>query len=187
MYIMFLLYIFCLLTLSKWVPLEHISGINSARENGAYFWNDDRGSETLVGQSPCEGIPITLQNHQRTEKKVSNPLQCKQHAFTTGSTRTYMRGRCPVDLSPTYFARPKGRKKFKNWGGGGLNFPHLVLPVSGFPSLPLWFSLPSALESHFPPLSSLTSRRIPRAPFTPQFPPPALPPTTLYTSLDLLL
>jgi len=48
-------------TLSKWVPLEHISGINSARENGTHLGNDDRERETLDGQSFCEGVPIMLQ------------------------------------------------------------------------------------------------------------------------------
>lgn len=65
-------------TLSKWVPLEHISGINSARENGTHLGNDDCERETLDGQSCCEGEPIMLQYSGEN----INILSCKVEITT---------------------------------------------------------------------------------------------------------
>ena len=62
-------------TLSKLVPLSHISGINSASENETYLGNDDLWRETLDGQSFCNGVPRTLHVHQRSWKKFSDRME----------------------------------------------------------------------------------------------------------------
>lgn len=64
----------CTFTFSKRIPPLHISGINSARENGGNLWNEDRGRETFVGQSLWAGVPITLQNINDNKMRTSNTV-----------------------------------------------------------------------------------------------------------------
>ena len=82
------------LTLSKLVPLSHISGINSASENETYLGNDDLWRETLDGQSFCNGVPRTLHVHQRSWKKFSDRMEFEWHSFHAESETTTVTANC---------------------------------------------------------------------------------------------